>query len=370
MGLESENEMEKWANWKAGGTPAETGNEQLTNAAAIEKISNELRQGNTYERTILPDGRIELKNKEGETFFLEALDGPKEKEVHEIQQFMEKVFNPDEIDPEEVTMECLQTLNDPRERANYLLQMIKDNKGEVVGVMNAAYIPSRTEGGENSGYGVTSVGYVMVDPEQQGKGLARELYADLYERAGMAAQKHGEEMRFVVGEAVSTVEETLNKLGDRGRVYFKNAQGQWEEPQYVQPPLEYDADNGGAAEGAGSSPEHFMVGTVDGRRTITRDEFLTSVRSVYEYNNVCAVKEHMDGYEDMWAKDTISGKPSEVKSVEIIKGLYDTLAKQVGGAEEFRIFSAAERKQMKSQGEQFQEHKSADELEWDESGVG
>ncbi len=364
MNWEIGKDMEQYASWKAeedGGVSVEEP-EKLSNTAAIEKISRELREGNGYERTMLPDGRLELKNEAGETYYLEALDAEKKKEVHEIQEFMEKVFNPEEIDPEEVTLQELEKQGKPDRRADYMLQMIKDGRGDIVGVMNAAYIPARSERGEGQGFGIGTVAYVMVDKEHQKLGLARELYADFYERTGKAAERRGEEMRYIVGECVSTVEPILNKVGGRSRVYFENGAGHWEEPKDYFPPLEFDPDTGLPAEGAGSGPEHIMVSCVNGNRVIVKEDLLTAMRSIYEYNNVLNTRESIAGIEDMWQLEQLPGSDGERRPLEIIREIYRTLAGQLDGVGKLSLISRAEREEMKSKGIQFDEHRSTDEL--------
>lgn len=317
---------------------------------AIQK----LREDSRYETTALPDGRTELRAENGEKYYIESVEDGDGPAVGDVQKFLEKSFDPEYIDTEETTRGALRGRNNPERRADYLIQLVRNEQGAPEGILSSSYLPARSEGGKDLGYGLVYINWIVVDEAQRNRGLARELYARTYEQAQKAAEARGEYVRFVMGDACATVEPVVNKMA-RARLYFQNSEGQWEELKYYHPALEWNKETGDPAEDAGTHSGHAMIGLMSGERSVSTADVLAGARAAFEYNCVAEAVAVTRGHEDMWERK-LDGTDPESNSLRQIKGVYEGMKQQLAGVDTLRLISAEERKEMKASGEEFIEH--------------
>src|SRR5262249_28912590 len=87
----------------------------------------------------------------------------------------------------------------------------------------------------------------------------------------------------VVGECTAASEHTWNAVGQR-RLYVATGSSEYYELPYVQPPVEWDAQTGLAADGAGNVPEHLMVDFF--RVNPDKERVSAAVGAIYLWNNI------------------------------------------------------------------------------------
>lgn len=253
------------------------------------------------------------------------------------QDLMERTFPPSELDSIEITQGALEDNEGPNRRADFILIVTTEDE-KVIGAMNAAYIPAHDENGLELGWGSVVVNYIVSDPAYQGRGIAKSLYAELDKQVREIAKKRGnEEVKYVVGETVPTVEGLVNKTG-RARLYFERF-GQMVEVKYFQAPLEFDKDGNPLDE---EVPLHLMACPTNGEKKIKKGDLLRVVDGIYDYNS----------RENALATCTPEGyKKACAKIDEVLAELKE----QLEGVSEVTMITQKEREAMKEKGVIFDE---------------
>ncbi len=258
--------------------------------------------------------------------------------LESYQALMEATFPPEELDSLEVTRGALENNDNPSRRADFIVILSTDEKGKVVGAMNASYIPALDTDGKPLGWSFVAVNYIATKPAARGRGVARDLYLQLDQSTRRIAAERKETVKYVVGETVNTVEGLVNKTG-RSRLYFKKGEA-WEEVQYEQVPLDWEEDGTPTAENV---PLHLMGTPAHGGKTIPTPDLLRVVDGIYDYNSRLGAKSDCtpEGFK---------------KANNHIQAALDKLATQLNGVDSVTLIAGDERDRLKQEGRVFYEH--------------
>lgn len=281
-----------------------------------------------------PDEALEFEPVQPNELRMETITDPSSPFLVSYQALMERTFPSEELDSLEVTQSALEESSNPNRRADFILITLLAPNGEVMGAMNASYIPAKSKEKENLGWGFTVVNYVVVDDRFKGHGLADKLYAALDERSHLLAQERGETLNYVVGETVPDpkVERKVNQTG-RARLYYDNAGTKMEVP-YYQACLEWEEDGSPQSEPV---PLHLVAKPTTGGKTIKKADILRLVDGIYDYNS----------------RENANAVPAHVDAV------LTRLEQDLEGVEELEMISQEEREAVKARGVVFLEHQTS-----------
>ncbi len=322
----------------------------------LTRFVDQFRAESTYERTALPDGRLEL-SREGEKYHIKRIEDPKDPAIPEIHRMLRRKLGSEEVDSVSVTREALDdNLHNPDRRADLLLQTIRNEKGNIIGVVSGSLGQARSEAGEALDWDVAAVNYLELSSSQEGKGLMPELYAAFGELLADRSGQSGRPIKLIVAENAPQ-ERELNVQVER-EPYARTPGGEMQALPYWQPPLEFDAKTGEPAEGAGAVPEHLMVISTDGKTTVPSADVLAAVRMMYEYFSVDNDPPVLKGNEGFWQRELI-GEDPETKILRQNQELYNRLKGAIGVAETVELVTLDERRLRSASGERFIEHEAA-----------
>ncbi|MDD5040069.1 MAG: hypothetical protein PHY34_02875 [Patescibacteria group bacterium] len=317
------------------------GVETCQNAPEVAEEIHSQNEGKIRNRELLPDGRLEITCENGMRFFLEEIKDPESPEAREFHGLLERTFDPDEVDTLEAQQNAMrENSTDASERNfDFYLKVLKNESGEVIGGMQATSSPATAEDGKKMGWSVGFGHYIVIDPACRRLGLAPELYADFYSWGESRAQQRGESLKYFVGEVVPANERNFEKDHGGGRL-FLDKQEALEEIPYYQAPLDFDRTTG---EPAGKPvADHLMLGRAGVRKTaspekawaVPREDVLACIRAVYEINNVFPVTRTLNGYRDMWQRDSVGGDPATQKALGHIKEYYQRIKDQMAAGDD------------------------------------
>lgn len=155
--------------------------------------------------------------------------------------------------------------------------ILRNEQGEPVGFAITEVKPL-TGKGFPEGSATLFVWLIGVKKELRGQGLARLINEKILESATEQAQKNGLTIISVSMEGSRDVESTFAKhWGARG-VYARHASGNLVEVPYMSNP----AAEGEIAEDPLDPSSKWLIGMLDGRTTLTPEQFLAHTRAVYE----------------------------------------------------------------------------------------
>lgn len=321
------------------------GNEAVqTKEASWRKMQEwitELKSTSKFSREKMPDGREKIRNREGEEFFIRRIKDPQDPATRKLHKFLLSALSADEVDD-------LDTIRRAMAGENYAYHAIEDQNGKMVAVSNAGYLETKLPDAEKeTKEAVAFVPYIVTDPKFRERGLGSELYQNIYGFALQEAKSRSHNLKGVIGEAVSTVEPFLNRMG-RKRMYFEDRDGNLREVPYLQAPLEWDKKTGKSMSRA--IPEHLMLRLTDGKQGLNVDELLPMVWALYEYNNIPP---------DEFFRSEAAAEKCYTKVI----GYLESLKKALGESKDGRLFmmSAEERgqkmKELQARGKNLYEHK-------------
>jgi GNAT superfamily N-acetyltransferase len=236
---------------------------------SIEELISSLRERSSFSRTKVSDDAIEIRGAVGVTFSCIRVGKSEDPFAQAIRKLFLRSFNRDEHDP-------FRDLKDTVEDEKFNVIALVDSRGKLIGAAAAGCfkIPRKQEM-------VVFVDNIAVDSAWRGKGLARELYAIVCERAKERAQNQGRVIRAILGEVKNEVEDFWNKLGWK-RMYFYDANRALREVPYLQPPLYWDWEKGIPRKGYGPIPRHLMIWIADWEgRPLTVSELIMIIERVY-----------------------------------------------------------------------------------------
>lgn len=170
----------------------------------------------------------------------------------------------------------------------------RDAEGKMASILQSERVEiPPTKEGERPGL-MFLVWYVATDKEYKGKPLTRDLFKlamqDLLEKS----KKELKPVKVFAGETEDEVEGMFNRYG-LNRLYYKNKQGETMEVPFECPPED---------ESSQGVPEHLMLRMLDDKKTISKEELLGVVDSIYgeytksEYFSVDYLKYAQEFYKE------------------------------------------------------------------------
>lgn len=225
----------------------------------------------------------------------------------------------------------------PDRRADLVLLANVDTEENVVGAINASYIPAK-DGEKPLEWSLVNINYVVSDSKYRGKGAAAKLYPQLSSKCSEIAARAGETIRYVVGETVNQVESLVNRTG-RARLYFER-DGVFEELAYAQAPLEWEENGEPQTE---EVPLHLMANPTDGSKKIPTEDVLRIVDGIYDENSRENAK--------------VSCSPEGYASAcRVVAEVFSKLKTQLEGVHELVLITKEERERLQAEGKGFVEH--------------
>lgn len=251
-----------------------------------DEIIKKLEEGSSFKRLEEEDGNCILESKEGEKFSIELITSPEQPEVEEIQNILEHTFNQKEMDPIEVLKAAIkgETPGGEKDITQYKVYTLKNETGKIISFLAGGILDLKDKFGNDTNKTIFMCTYIVTEKELRQKGFGRELYISSLIDAKKESKSKGKIFKAFAAEVVSKAESFWNNVGLK-RAYLKISENNFEELKYIQPPTEWDSGTGEPAEGAGESPEHFMVSMMDGRQGITQKEVLEIVDAFYRWTH-------------------------------------------------------------------------------------
>jgi GNAT superfamily N-acetyltransferase len=315
----------------------------------MEGLIQELVASSKFGREIAPDGREVIKSPESDEFFIRRVRSAEDPSVKKIHEFLVKEFSEDEAD-------TLETIQGAVGSDILAYHVIEDASGKIVALSNAEYLELEAGGfakQDGPTDAVIFVAYILTDKAQRKQGIGSELYQDFYRFGLEEAQARDHRLKGIIGEAVSSVESFLNRMG-RKRMYFEDEVGNVREVPYMQAPIDWDKRTGRAKTKA--TPEHLMLRLLDGRQEMQVEELLPMVKAVYKENYVFS-----EGY--------FRTKKAYEACKETVMGQLNDLVQSLQRAKrgKFFLMSAQERevkkRELEAHGKKLYETKSGEESE-------
>lgn len=238
---------------------------------AVGEWIKELEEQSAYRRQALSDGREKILSPERREFIIKLLENPGDPAVEKLHEFMVRQFGEEES-------ETLYWIRHTIEEKLNDYHIIEGSDGNIISFSNTQYLrlePVWPSGPKES---AVFVAHIVTDSAHRGKGLIKELYRTFYTTALERAQREGDAVKGITGEAVSEVESLLNKMG-RKRIYYEDGAGNVYEFPYLCPPVDMDDDTGEPLESA--VPEHFMIRLTENDKEISGEELLRMVKAIY-----------------------------------------------------------------------------------------
>ena len=248
-----------------------------------------------------------------QTFRAERITNPEDPRVDPVQAFLQAQFKSQEVDPVEVMRTAI---------------------GAVLELKNEDY--ERIED-----KAIIQGSYIAAVKKYRRLGVGSKAFEFRMAEAMEDAKRRGLEIVAYVGEVFDDSEAFINSQG-ASRLYIREGNDQYKEVPYYQPPLDWNLETGRPAEGARTVPEHLMVRTMDGSKTISGEQLLEMVRVIYDYNNY----REREAFKNARAYRTHTG---------IIGNIEEELTETVSG-KDLMMISREERESMKAQGITFVEH--------------
>lgn len=296
---------------------------------SMEGLIKELDTRSRFSSSTDANGITRLE-KGKESFSIETVGNKGEKGnkriARKIYTFLMDVFDEEEVDDKEsIELQIQQAI------CSY--SIVKNAKGEIVSVMSAQMADMVQSKGSHDQ--ALIVWYVVTSDDQKGKGLALELYRNVYRHALDTARLQNKRISSIVGEAVKEVEGYLGKMG-RKRPYFTDKDGNLCEIPFPQAPI--------GAETVDKEPpqEHLMVRFLDDRSHCSISEILALVKTVFA--------QYLDPrYDDLYDSE------SEIEQVKkATQKLYRGIKTRVSDSknDDVILLNAKEREEMREMLEQ------------------
>jgi hypothetical protein len=226
--------------------------------------------------------------------------------IKKVHLLMAETFDEDEIDPIEVTCAAIGgTLPDgSKDLTRYRIFVALDQGGDVASVFAGGLLELLCCKPGSVAEAMFMEAYAATRGGSQRLGIFRELYLSSLMQAAADARAERKRLTVAVGECTWRSEPAWNAIGQK-RIYLESGMGHYTELPYIQPPVDWDAETGGAADGAGDVPEHLMIEFFEGE--LDKDRLITVIDAIYRWNNRlpetffasleahAAHKQHVDG---------------------------------------------------------------------------
>ena len=190
--------------------------------------------------------------------------------ITEMQDFLKKAF-----EGEEMVDEMQMGIGLEHKIVDYY--GARDGEGKLVTLMSSQMVETKTESGESELSMV--VWYVANREGYKGKSVVKEVaasaIADFLERAKQELKP----VKAILGEAelgdddAVRRERAFNRYAGMKRIYGKDKKEKLSEVLYEAPPED---------ESTKGAPANFMVRLIDGRGTMSKEEYMSIVRGVHD----------------------------------------------------------------------------------------
>ena len=149
----------------------------------------------------------------------------------------------------------------------------RDVEQKIITLLSSNLVETKTESGESELSMV--VWYVANSPDYKGKSLVKEVAGTALSDFLDRAKQELKPVKAILGEAelgdddAARREKAFNRYAGMKRIYGKDKKGKLSEVLYEAPPED---------EGA---PANFMVRLIDGRNTMSKEEYLEFVKGIH-----------------------------------------------------------------------------------------
>ncbi len=282
----------------------------------MQGLIDELARTSRFERTRDQDGRERVISPERSEYGIRYVTNARDPVVKKIHDTMVKEFGKEES-------ETLTWLRHTIRKDLNRYHVAETPDGAVAAFSNTQYLELESASGRenNPRESIIPIWHIVSDPRYRNQGVASELYQSFYQDALAEAKKRGNAVKGVIGEAVSSVEGFLNRMG-RKRMYFEDREGNVREVPYMCPPVDMDDVTGEPREEP--VPEHIMVRLVNGEQTMPNEDLLRMVKAMY--------------VEYVGAKDNYDSEEAYQKALGYNMGLLGELADAIGQSKDGAIF--------------------------------
>lgn len=248
------------------------------------KMLEELKKTSKYFRSAenAPECTIEHDGKRYEIRLVQENDIAT---MAEIQKLSEETFGEDEVDSIDVLQAGIkgQLPDGSADIARYRLFVARDETGKIQSIYAGGLIEMANTDKQPSGEAVFMGAYGITRPENQRKGIVRELYISSIMQAAADAHAKNNKLVMIAGECTWGSELAWNAVGRR-RVYVESGANEYTELPYIQPALDFNPKTGLPDENAGEVPEHLMVQFLQGEPN--KERIITAVDSMYRWCNL------------------------------------------------------------------------------------
>ena len=217
--------------------------------------------------------RESLRSPAGEAGALRLLHDPADPSIDQIHALLLEELSEDEAD----TLPWIKHAVQEHINRYHVVETAEDRVIALSGTQ-VLTLPPGEETPEQAPASLLVVWFVVTAPPFRHKGLASALYQRFVQDAITEAQARGQSLKGIIGEAVSTVEAFLNRMG-RKRLYFADETGNLYEVPYFCPPVDFDPHTGEPL--APPVPEHLMLSLLSGAQELRVEEVLQMVEALY-----------------------------------------------------------------------------------------
>jgi len=244
-----------------------------TSHTQMQSLINELGRTSRFAREQTPDGRERIHSPERGEYGIRYVINAKDPVVKKIHATMVKEFGREES-------ETLTWLRHTIRKDLNRYHVAETPEGKVAAFSNTQYLELESSQGKEDDpkESIVPIWHIVSDPALRNQGVASELYQSFYQDALAEAKKRGNVVKGIIGEAVSSVEKFLNRMG-RKRMYFEDQGGNIHEVPYMCPPVDMDDATGEPRENP--CPEHVMLRLVNGEQKMPKEDLLRMVKAMY-----------------------------------------------------------------------------------------
>jgi hypothetical protein len=189
--------------------------------------------------------------------------------VAEMQEFLGKAFEGEEM-VDKMQMEIGIT--------NKIVDYYgaRDEAGKLITLMSSQMVETKTESGESE---LSMIAWYVANREgYKGKSLVKEVASAALFDFLQKAQQELKPVKAILGEAelgdedAARREKAFNRYAGMKRIYGKDKKGKLSEVLYEAPPED---------ESTKGAPANFMVRLIDGRNTMSKEEYMELVRGIH-----------------------------------------------------------------------------------------
>jgi hypothetical protein len=267
--------------------------------------------------------------------------------IRSVHSLMEASFDKGEIDPIEITQAAIRGAlpNGGKDITRYRIFIADDKKtDEIIATFSGGLLDLLTPMAPSDREAMFMEAYAVTRIKSQLSGIFRELYISSLMQAATDAQAERALLTLVVGECTWHSEHAWNAVGQK-RIYIETSATEYTELPYIQPPVDWDAETGLAAEGAGNVPEHLMLEFLDNKPS--KGKVLSAISGIYRWNN-------------MQPRDIFSSSEAYSMHKYLLGQQTTRLENFMYNNRDLKLLSASDRHNLRKQGIKIHEYSDAD----------